>query len=91
MQMGVIIRRLCARAVHVCRLGYIPSTPQNACQRRMITVVASTAGNVVLDGLRVNQLKLSKNLAGSLQVSDKEVHMHAKVCCWFSSYQCLVL
>ena len=46
----------------------------------MITVVDSPAGNVVLDGLRVNQLKLSKNLAGSLQVSDKEVHMHAKVC-----------
>lgn len=37
------------------------------------------SGDVLLDGLRVNQLKLSKNLAGSLQVSDKEVHMHAKV------------
>ena len=37
------------------------------------------SGDVLLDGLRVNQLKLSRNLAGSLQVSDKEVHMHAKV------------
>ncbi|KAL3160063.1 hypothetical protein ABBQ38_009778 [Trebouxia sp. C0009 RCD-2024] len=35
-------------------------------------------GDVLLDGLRVNQLKLSRNLAGSLQVSNKEVHMHAK-------------
>ena len=37
------------------------------------------AGDVLLNGLRVNQLKLSRSLAGSLQVSDKEVHMHAKV------------
>ena len=37
------------------------------------------SGDVLLDGLRVNQLKLSRNLAGSLQVSDKEVHIHAKV------------
>ncbi|KAL0047976.1 hypothetical protein WJX82_004829 [Trebouxia sp. C0006] len=35
-------------------------------------------GDVLLDGLRVNQLKLSRNLTGSLQVSEKEVHMHAK-------------
>ena len=37
------------------------------------------AGDVLLDGLRVNQLKLSRNLTGSLQVSDREMHMHAKV------------
>ena len=52
----------------------------------------ANSGDVLLDGLRVNQLKLSRNLAGSLQVSDKEVHMHAKVAspgkrsCWI----CLV-
>ncbi len=40
---------------------------------------AFAAGDVLLDGLRVNQLKLSRNLTGSLQVSEKEVHMHAKV------------
>lgn len=42
-------------------------------------LAANPAGDVLLDGLRVNQLKLSRNLSGSLQVSDKEVHMHAKV------------
>ena len=45
----------------------------------MTTCAAVTAGDVLLDGLRVNQLKLSRNLTGSLQVSEKEVHMHAKV------------
>ena len=39
----------------------------------------AASGDVLLEGLRVNQLKLSRNLTGSLQVSEKEVHMHAKV------------
>jgi len=50
----------------------------------MTSCAPVAAGDVLLDGLRVNQLKLSRNLTGSLQVSEKEVHMHAKVrhaCC----------
>lgn len=37
------------------------------------------AGDLSLEGVRINQLKLSRSLTGTLQVSDREVQVHAKV------------
>ena len=36
------------------------------------------AGDLKLDGLRVNQLKLCKQLAGSLSLSERGLHLHAR-------------
>ena len=69
-------RDICGDAV--CRLAGLNQSSS--------TVIGCGAGDVLLDGLRVNQLKLSKQLAGSLQVSDREVHMHAKVSTWQKPY-----
>lgn len=52
-------------------------------------------GEVALNGLRVNQVELSRQLAGTFQFSNTDVHIHAKVghsglCCltycWLQSY-----
>ena len=37
------------------------------------------AGDLSLEGVRINQLKLSRSLTGTIQVSDREVQVHAKV------------
>ena len=37
------------------------------------------AGDLSLEGVRINQLKLSRSLTGMIQVSDREVQIHAKV------------
>lgn len=50
------------------------------CMDRVLTHFCfCCTGEVALKGLRVNQLELSRELAGTFQVSDKEVHIHAKV------------
>ena len=37
------------------------------------------SGDLSLDGLRVNQLKLSRNLTGSILLSNKQFQIRAKV------------
>jgi len=41
-------------------------------------LLACAAGDLKLDGLRMNQLKLCKQLTGSLSLSDRGLHLKAR-------------
>ncbi len=48
------------------------------------------SGDLTLDGLRVNQLKLSRNLTGSILLSDEQFLIRAKVAALFLACPCSV-
>ena len=81
---------LATRDLVVLRLGPLPcsamigrscaeSTSDTKPHLSMPAVLLTVlAGDLKLDGLRVNQLKLCKQLAGSLSLSDRGLHLQAR-------------
>ena len=46
---------------------------------RWYSLMKCYAGQLTLEGLRVNQLNLTRKLSGQLQIDQQGVHVHAKV------------
>ncbi len=66
-------------------MSFLKNLHQSACTgagtgRKQATEKPSAfSGDLSLDGLRVNQLKLSRNLTGSILLSNEQFQIRAKV------------